>query len=323
MSTAEKSNLAAAVAHAASQPDGRSAPQALVDRAAGSAFPAWSADARIRLLRTADLSRGLGASEGGPPAWATAFDVWAPLSLTLAERVKKAPGFVQGITGPQGSGKSTLSKAVQTLARGLGVELGVLSIDDLYLGFEAREALRARVPELTFRGPPGTHDVELGIQTLDAVKAGKPVRLPRFDKGLRDGAGDRVDSAPPSHCDGLLFEGWMIGVRPLPDPSVLSSRLATFSNRALDAYLPLWARLDALWVLRPTEADASIGWRQRAEDERRRAGRGAMSDAQIEDFVRYFQRALPPELFMEPLRQLPLTDWTLHLDRTHRVVDVS
>ena len=47
---------------------------------------------------------------------------------------------------------------------------------------------------LRYRGNAGTHDVQLMRKTLKSLQSSSfPVRIPRFDKSLRGGRGDRAD----------------------------------------------------------------------------------------------------------------------------------
>ena len=90
---------------------------------------------------------------------------------------------VYAIAGLQGTGKSTLSAQVAALAAGRGLRTVVLSIDDFYLGRRERLALGREVhPLLATRGAPGSHDVALAIDTIDALREGRATKLPRFDK---------------------------------------------------------------------------------------------------------------------------------------------
>src|SRR5690606_33651839 len=74
-----------------------------------------------------------------------------------------------------------------------GIRAAVLSLDDCYLDHDERARLARDVhPLLATRGPPGTHDIALATQTLDALRAGDPVALPRFDK-LADSKRPRPD----------------------------------------------------------------------------------------------------------------------------------
>src|SRR3546814_14971697 len=90
---------------------------------------------------------------------------------------------VYGITGLQGTGKSTLAAQMAALAAGRGRAVAVLSVDDAYLDHDQRARLAREVhPLLATRGPPGTPDVALACRTLDALRAGQTIALPRFDK---------------------------------------------------------------------------------------------------------------------------------------------
>ncbi len=99
---------------------------------------------------------------------------------------RRAP-FIFGLCGPQGSGKSTAALALKQRLEGRGLRALVLSLYDLYLSRDDRRRLAADVhPLLATRGPPGTHDVALGLDVISALKARRPVRLPLFHKATDD-----------------------------------------------------------------------------------------------------------------------------------------
>jgi hypothetical protein len=128
---------------------------------------------------------------------------------------------ILAISGLQGSGKSTLAAQVVELARGRGLRAAAQSIDDTYLTRAQRQRLADRVhPLLATRGPPGTHDLPLALDTLDAASSGQPFHLPRFDK-LAD---ERVDEAQWERIDGrldlLVFEGWFLGTPAEPEAAL-------------------------------------------------------------------------------------------------------
>jgi D-glycerate 3-kinase len=60
------------------------------------------------------------------------------------------------------------------------------SVDDFYVTYEERKILKQISPFLAYRGPPGTHDTELLLNTIKDLKSDYllDVELPQFDKSL-------------------------------------------------------------------------------------------------------------------------------------------
>jgi len=242
------------------------------------------------------------------------------------------PGVrVYGICGLQGSGKSTLASQIAALARSRGLRVAVLSVDDIYFGRGERQRLARRVhPLLATRGPPGTHDVDLGCATLDALREGASVALPRFDK-LAD------TRLPPSrwrHIDAVdvtLFEGWFLCTPPqdgaqLREPINAVERdedadgtWRRYCNDALARDYPaLWSRIDRLLFLQPPGFETVPQWRWQQEQamQARRTRSHGMDRAEVGRFVQLFER-----VSRQALRTLPgIADWTLPLDAQRRPV---
>ncbi len=242
-------------------------------------------------------------------------NLWLPVALDLAaKRSKLNRTFVQGILGSQGTGKTTLCIILQYLLNYLGYSVATLSIDDLYLTYAQRQALQQQDPRLVWRGPPGTHDVDLGLQVIEQCVQGQSstkILMPRFDKSAFKGAGDRTNPEAIVKPDILLFEGWFVGVKPItndcwetaPKPIITQEdrQFAKDSNQRLQAYLPLWSKLDSLVILDPEDYRLSKQWRKAAEHKMIATGKTGMSDREIDRFVEYFWKSLHPELFIKPL----------------------
>lgn len=279
-----------------------------------------------------------------PGAWsdwvALLWMLWLPLAQQL-DRKQKAVGrpFVQGILGGQGTGKTTLSKMLQLILSQLGHVTVPLSIDDLYLTYAERQELLKGDDRLIWRGPPGTHDIALGIETLKAMKsaaAGATVSIPQFDKSLHGGQGDRAASVQQPAPTIVLFEGWFVGAQPLPAqtfeginelPEPITTptdrQFASDCNQRLSEYVSLWAFLDSLMVLSPRDYRLSRQWRQEAEHKMKAAGKTGLSDDEITDFVTYFWKALHPELFINPLTHSIGTDLVVYIESDHSVGDLQ
>jgi D-glycerate 3-kinase len=240
------------------------------------------------------------------------------------------PTPVFAIAGLQGSGKSTLAAQVVRLAEERGHRVAVLSIDDFYLRKGQRLQLAREIhPLLTTRGPPGTHDLGLALETIESLRDGRPTPLPRFDK-LAD---DRQPAARwptmEQRCDFVLLEGWCLKTPPqnaedLSQPINALERdedpdgsWRSWCNAALaNDYPNLWQTIDALWFLQGPDFDVVPGWRWQQE-QTLQAGdpqRAAMSRAQVERFVQLFER-----VSRQALRTLPgIADKTIVLDEQRR-----
>lgn len=254
-----------------------------------------------RLALHADRLAGAAPALTADQAWRDAFDLWAPLLGEL--RLDSRRAFLQGISGPQGSGKSTLGAALVHLLRAEGRAAAVVSLDDFYLPWAERRKLKKRHPELRWRGPPLTHDATLALRCLRSIRQRWPTELPRFDKAARGGQGDRAGSVKVDELDVLFFEGWFVGATPVKEAELGRNPdgLERLANASLGPYLLLWRELRKTWVLTPTDARAPFRWREEAESARRATGQGAMTEAEVEQFVAYFQRALPPARYLEPI----------------------
>ncbi len=248
---------------------------------------------------------------------------------------------VIGLNGPVGAGKSTLAARVAEQAAAQGLRLAVASIDDAYLPWQPRLQAMAGNPFGVDRVPPGSHEPGLLVEAIDQWRSASPwrpgspglLRLPRFDKRLRQGAGDRSGFSEEA-ADGLLLEGWLIGCRPLGDrqiraacaagPSLVGSPLLTADeqvwlprwDQALEAYQPLWRQLQGLWLLWPLDWRLPRRWRFQAEAQQRRQGGGWLSGTRLDPLVRSSLCSLPPELYLQPL--LAGADQLKLLDRRRR-----
>ena len=263
--------------------------------------------------------------------------IWSTLAAEIADWTRigltQSPPspIVVGILAGQGTGKSTL---VQRLKKQLQTDWNLtavcLSLDDFYLPYETRLRLKEQDPRLIWRGPPGTHDIHLGVQTLKKLRSQTfPVPLPQFDKSMHQGQGDRIPPIDVHQADVILFEGWFVGVRPVSPfqldtapPPVTSNADRDFArdmNLNLHAYLPLWEQLDRLILLNPKDYRLSLQWRMEAEAKMRASGKPGMSDAEVVEFVEYFWKALHPELFILPLRDEPQwIDRIIDIDAHHQ-----
>lgn len=235
-----------------------------------------------------------------------------------------AAGPVFAIAGLQGTGKSTLSAQVAALAAEQGRKVVALSIDDFYLGREARQRLGREIhPLCATRGAPGTHDVALACDVLDALSSGREAALPRFDKI----ADDRLPESewPVERADLVVLEGWFLKVPPQPAEELADPLNALEANEDPDGtwrrwsndalardYPPLWQRLPHLLFLQGPGFDIVPRWRWQQEQtlQAQHPGRKAMTHPQVLHFVQFFER-----VSRQAMRTLPgIADRTIRLD---------
>lgn len=256
-------------------------------------------------------------------------DFYVPMSSWVADHAEEGT-LVFGLNGAQGTGKSTLARLlVRLLGRLHDLRVAILSLDDLYLtGAERMRRAEAIHPLLATRGVPGTHDVALGLRTIRALREGKTLALPRFDKA-------RDDRAPVSQwprwegrCDVVIFEGWCVGARPqrradLIEPINGLERLEDptgdwryYVNRELGGhYQDLFAEVDLLAMLRPRDFDRVYVWREEQEARLREltGGPDVMSPTAVRRFVMHFERLTRFMWEEMPNR----ADAVVHLDDVH------
>ncbi|KAF8400733.1 hypothetical protein HHK36_014033 [Tetracentron sinense] len=217
------------------------------------------------------------------------------------------PPLVIGFSAPQGCGKTTLAFALDYLFRVSGRNSATISIDDFYLTAKDQAKLREENPGnalLEFRGNAGSHDLPFSIETLTSMK----MKLPRYNKSAYGGRGDRADPATWPEVEGpltvILFEGWMLGFKPVPMEIVkaVDPQLEAI-NKKLETYYDAWDKFIKAWiVIKIQNPNCVYQWRLQAEVAMRAEGKPGMSDEEITDFVsRYLPayKAYLPTLYSE------------------------
>ncbi|KAJ3529014.1 hypothetical protein NMY22_g9173 [Coprinellus aureogranulatus] len=248
--------------------------------------------------------------------------------------------LVVGLQGPQGSGKSFLaSQLAEELSQNpLQLRIVTLSIDDLYLPHSGLvEVARAHPdnPLLNGRGQPGTHDVDLGIRLLHALRSGSSeMKLPSFDKSLFGGEGDRLPMdneriivVKPPGVDLVIVEGWFVGFHPISDEeldekweriwererqllgipeSLCRKENVVEINQNLRDYQPLWDFLDIFIQARPIylhivfnedESVYAIIYQWRLEQERYMKSINGNRGMSDESVVNFVHRYIPGYVF--------------------------
>jgi D-glycerate 3-kinase len=255
---------------------------------------------------------------------------WSPVVRELSDRISAAAPRprVVAISGAQGSGKTTLSTLLCDALVARGVRAMTCSLDDFYYTRAHRVQLARTVhPLMITRGVPGTHDVELCMRVIDAVRR-EPTAVPRFDKGLDD----RVEPGRwpiVGPVEVVVIEGWCLGARPQADAALIEpvndlervddgdGRWRRYVNAQLaDRYRALFARFDR-WIFLQVPNFAAVS-RWRGEQETAVPQDRRMDVARLARFVAHYERLTRWMLEDAP----PRADLTVVLDDRHRIAKV-
>ena len=221
------------------------------------------------------------ADERLPQGWMSVFPrlVIPMAAWLLSEQRGLSRPLVLAIGGSQGSGKTTLARALRlVLHHCFAVPACVLSLDDFYLGGHSRRELGESIhPLLATRGVPGTHDMEALLDCVDSLRNARhdtQTLLPRFDKS-------QDDRVPATECDtyqgrpGVIFvEGWCLGAQAVDDSQLATpinpleaeqdpdGRWRRYVNEQLTGrYQELFQRFDRSLFLQAPSWDAVRRWR--------------------------------------------------------------
>lgn len=227
------------------------------------------------------------------------FNILYQTAEWLALQSEKKPRMTLGVSGSQGSGKSTFSMLLASVLKAsFAIPAIVLSLDDFYLTHSERIALSELSPMLKTRGVPGTHDLALAMLAKGQFLRGDLMRVPEFSKSEDDRIG---------YCDVsgnkfklLIFEGWCWGAKPeskealdLPkndlereaDPKGIWRQ---YVNERLLEYQALFAT-DVSLFLKVPDFSCVARWRWQQEQGLPN-GPGRMTKAEVERFIMYYQR---------------------------------
>ncbi|KAK5118476.1 hypothetical protein LTR62_002991 [Meristemomyces frigidus] len=249
------------------------------------------------------------------------------------------PPFFVGLNGVQGAGKTTLVTALSRTLSSAPHKLPVLvlSIDDLYLPHTAQVHLATALwnnPLVQHRGQPSTHDINLGYQLFYSLaNRHTNIKIPSYDKSAFSGAGDRlpedlwavVNRPGEPTVDVVVFEGWCVGFRPLPDeglerkweaaarkfqqePAKYQGQLGRLNlesvqhvNTSLRSYDRLTDMFGAFVHIDAEDTQYVYTWRREQEAALRAEKGTGMSDEQVVIFVNGYYPAY--ELYTDVLRK--------------------
>ncbi len=235
---------------------------------------------------------------------------YLPISKMISEEYfRKKKTKIIGLTGAQGTGKSTISNILKIiLQEAYKLKTVIFSIDDFYKTLQERKRMSKKVSSLFLtRGVPGTHDTKMLLQCMKNLKNNsfKKFKIPKFDKSIDDrlakGKWLKVKQKPNI----VIFEGWCVGVSAQKDKDLKSPINKLEKHKDIKKiwrkkvnfelkkdYKKIFKFIDKLIFLKVPSYKYVLKWRMLQEQKLRITSKGkkTMTDKQIENFVMYYER---------------------------------
>ena len=260
-----------------------------------------------------------------------------PLCIWISDKTKtKGSPAVIGISGAQGTGKTTLTRICKSILTDyFRLNVAAISIDDFYLTRNERRELAEEVhPLFETRGVPGTHDTGMAIdliRSLKTLKTDQTIKLPVFDKGADDRMPENCWKIVNGDLDVIIFEGWCVGARPQRGSELIKPVNSLESqqdkkciwrkfvnNKLKNEYKSLFSEIDFLIYLCAPGFEKVYEWRVNQEKDLSAHLSGIeknalMSDSEIKLFIMYYER-----LTKHMINTLPsISDITVYLNDNH------
>ncbi len=237
-----------------------------------------------------------------------------------------------GLSGSQGSGKSTISKILSIILKEkYKLNTTTLSIDDFYKTFKDRKKMSKKISELFLtRGVPGTHDTKILIKCLNKLKHHKfkNILIPKFDKSNDDRFKKKNWTKIKKKPDIIIFEGWCVGAKAQPNNSLikpinelerhLDKNLTwrkRINNELKGEYKKIFNLINLLIFLKVPSFKYVYKWRSLQEKKLKKLSKGKkiMNTSQIKKFIMFYER-----ITRNMLKTLPFSsNILLTLDKKH------
>ena len=235
-----------------------------------------------------------------------------PISFWIAKKVDKKRSYIVGLSGGQGSGKTTISSIISIiLKKYFKLNVFTISIDDFYKTRKERFLLSKRIhPLLMTRGVPGTHDINMMLDFFKRVKGKKfrSFKLPKFDKAIDERYNKKLWYSLKKRPDVIIFEGWCVGAKAEKNSTLKKSvnSLEKFKDKKLtwrryvnkqlkSKYKQLYDQLNCLLYIKSNNFSLLRKWRIKQEKKlmlknKRSNNFKIMSDKEVINFMRTYQR---------------------------------
>ena len=263
-----------------------------------------------------------------------------PISFWIAKKAEKKRSYIVGLSGGQGSGKTTISSIISIILRKyFKLNVFTISIDDFYKKRKERFLLSKKIhPSLMTRGVPGTHDINMMLDFFKRIKRKefRSLKLPKFNKAIDDRYNKKLWYSIKKRPDIIIFEGWCVGAKAeknntlkqpinsfekLRDKKLIWRR---YVNKQLQSkYKQLYDQLNCLLYLKSNNFSLLRKWRIKQETKLRlknkRSNRNKiMSNKEVINFMQTYQRVTQNMLKTVPKNASII----LNLNNNHQIKSV-
>ncbi len=264
---------------------------------------------------------------------------YLPISKMIKkEYIKKKKTQIIGLTGGQGTGKSTISNILKIILKeAYKLETVIFSIDDFYKTLKERKKMSKKLSTLFLtRGVPGTHDTKMLFQCIKDLKNNnfKRLTIPSFDKSIDDRTKKSKWLKVKKKPNIVIFEGWCVGATAQKNKDLNSSinklekdkdkkkiwrkRVNTELKKN---YKKIFELIDKLIFLRVPSFKYVFEWRLLQEKKLKITSKGnkIMTNRQIKNFIMYYER-----LTKHMLKTLPKkADTIISIDKKHMLKSIK
>ena len=214
-----------------------------------------------------------------------------------------------GLTGGQGSGKSTISNILKILLKeAYNLNTVIFSIDDFYKTYKERKKMSEKLsPLFLTRGVPGTHDTNLLFTCLKKIKESNfsKILIPKFDKSIDDRLPKKKWQKVEKKQDIVIFEGWCVGATPQKKKDLIAPinilekekdkkrTWRNYVNKELkNRYEKIFKLIDLMIFLKIPSFEYVYEWRLLQEKKLRVTSKGkkTMTDKQVKNFIMFYER---------------------------------
>ena len=263
---------------------------------------------------------------------------YLPISKRIYEFFnKKKSTIIIGISGGQGSGKSTITNILKLiLKKKYSLTVSNFSIDDFYKTRKIRKKMSKNIhPLFMTRGVPGTHDIKLVINCLKSLKkrSFKKISIPRFDKASDDRFIKKKWTTIKKKPDVVIFEGWCVSARPQSDKKLkkpINSLEKDFDKDLFwrrtvnlelkNNYKKAFKLIDKKIFLKVPNFSYVFKWRKLQERKLKfkSSGKNIMSNTQVKKFIMFYER-----ITKQMIKDLKHNDIVISLDKNHRLYKIA